>query len=370
MSTPWSLTADGVSNPRSTAEPGCLGTGINSETGTEIGGPSSVANAVVLGAWSTPTTLSGEILKSTRPFQWRVGEKNLVTHLVGLSNLESISIDDGVGARDKWRREDSFPLKDPAILRMRLLSGCLSFDMMIRRESLKLQWAQGCVTVCSSHDFLLHSRCKRNTHKNQYLRKANMQPGWILRWRLRWRLPCEGVIRRCTISNGKPVSPRASTPYRVVFCTHKNLLESLIEVTEKKTWKYFELSDTCSKEAISEVSRAPIDFGDDTLRPGTSLYSHLLPPRMPSSFQTLLEFVIANGGAPKVSSTAFVHFAPFKSSKLCRSSSHVNFIAVNVNVLILGKHLTYSDLSSSPSAPNGVYLRVGNDIRQHALNCG
>ena len=30
-----------------------------------------------------------------------VGKRNLVTRLVGLSELESISIDDGVGARDK-----------------------------------------------------------------------------------------------------------------------------------------------------------------------------------------------------------------------------------------------------------------------------
>ena len=58
-------------------------------TSTEIGGPgdsvyASVANAMV-GTWSTPTTgtiLSGEILKSTRPFQWNVGEKDSVTHLV------------------------------------------------------------------------------------------------------------------------------------------------------------------------------------------------------------------------------------------------------------------------------------------------
>jgi hypothetical protein len=74
-----------------------------------MGGPAdnvyaSVANTEV-GARSTPTTgtiLSGEILKSTRLFQRNVGEKNLVTHLVGLSEL-SISIDDGVGARNKMK---------------------------------------------------------------------------------------------------------------------------------------------------------------------------------------------------------------------------------------------------------------------------
>ena len=50
--------------------------------------------------------------------------------MVGLSELKSISIDDGVGARDKWRREDNFPLKDPAILRMRLVSEGFSLNML------------------------------------------------------------------------------------------------------------------------------------------------------------------------------------------------------------------------------------------------
>ena len=39
VSTAWSLTVGGVPNPRSLAEPSCLGTGIDSEKGTEIGGP-------------------------------------------------------------------------------------------------------------------------------------------------------------------------------------------------------------------------------------------------------------------------------------------------------------------------------------------
>ena len=156
MSTAWSLTLGGVStrNPRPPAEPSWLGTGINPETWTgaeiERPGDSSVANTVVLGAWSMPTTLSGEILKSSRPFQWRVGEKNLVTHLEGLSNLESISIDNRVDARDKVRGEDGFPSKYPATLCMRMVSGCRSLDM-IRRETWICSWAQGC--VCSSHDF-------------------------------------------------------------------------------------------------------------------------------------------------------------------------------------------------------------------------
>ena len=69
MRTAWSLTVGGLSNPR-LAEPSCLVTGIDPETGTEIGGSedsvyASVAKAVI-GAWSVPTTgtiLDGKILK-------------------------------------------------------------------------------------------------------------------------------------------------------------------------------------------------------------------------------------------------------------------------------------------------------------------
>ena len=48
----WSLTVGGVSNPWPLTEPSCLGTGINPETGTEMGGPAgsvypSVTDAVV-----------------------------------------------------------------------------------------------------------------------------------------------------------------------------------------------------------------------------------------------------------------------------------------------------------------------------------
>ena len=48
--------------------------------------------------------------------------------------MESVSIDDDVGARDKRKREDNFPLKDPAFLRLLLFSDGLSFDMMFRKE--------------------------------------------------------------------------------------------------------------------------------------------------------------------------------------------------------------------------------------------
>ena len=69
LSTEWSLTVGGVSNPRSLAEPCWLDVDIDPETGTKIGGPgdsvsASVANDVE-GAWSMPTTgtiLSCEIL--------------------------------------------------------------------------------------------------------------------------------------------------------------------------------------------------------------------------------------------------------------------------------------------------------------------
>ena len=60
------------------------------------------------------------------------------THLVsafgvaiGLSELESMSIDNGVGARDKLRREESCLFKDLAILPMGLFLDGLSLDMMI-----------------------------------------------------------------------------------------------------------------------------------------------------------------------------------------------------------------------------------------------
>ena len=160
-STAWLLTVGWVSNPRPLAEPSCLGTG----TIPEVAGDSvyaSVANAVV-GEWSTPTTgttLSGEILQSTRLFQWNVGEKNSVTHLVGLSELESISIDDEVGARDKWRREDNFPLKDPAISRMRLASDGLLLDMMIvRRESRSHGLYEFALPTINSSVQVPYSRC-------------------------------------------------------------------------------------------------------------------------------------------------------------------------------------------------------------------
>jgi hypothetical protein len=60
---------------------------------------------------------------------WR---KESVAHLanVALSELESISIDDEVGARDE--RRDGFPSKDPVFLRIRLDG--LSLDMLIVRR--------------------------------------------------------------------------------------------------------------------------------------------------------------------------------------------------------------------------------------------
>ena len=71
-----------------------------------------------------------------KKLQRNVREKNLVTHLVGFLDLESISIDDGVGDCEKQRGQDSFHLKDPAILRMRLVLDGLSLDMMrVGRES-------------------------------------------------------------------------------------------------------------------------------------------------------------------------------------------------------------------------------------------
>ena len=132
MSTALSLTVGWVSNSPPLAEPSCVGMGIiDPETGNEIGGLGDSDTGV--GAWSTRSTgtlLSGEILKV-----WNVSmkcwRKDLFTHLVGFSELESISIDSGEGARDKWRREDNFPLKDPVILCMRLVSDGFLLEMMI-----------------------------------------------------------------------------------------------------------------------------------------------------------------------------------------------------------------------------------------------
>jgi hypothetical protein len=54
--------------------------------------------------------------------------KSSVTHLVGLSELESNLIDFEVGLEEKVTS-----LKGPAILRMQLVSDCLSLEMMIVR---------------------------------------------------------------------------------------------------------------------------------------------------------------------------------------------------------------------------------------------
>lgn len=64
-----------------------------------------------------------------------VGEKNLATHLVGISELVPISIDDGVGGRDEWRREGNLPPEDSAILCMRLVSDGFLLDMIVARAS-------------------------------------------------------------------------------------------------------------------------------------------------------------------------------------------------------------------------------------------
>ena len=79
-------------------------------------------------------------------------EKDSVAHLVGLSEFKSISIDDGVAARDKWSREDKLPLKDPAILRIRLVSDGLLLDMTIVRKRTRSSGVSS-----SSHDELFRT---------------------------------------------------------------------------------------------------------------------------------------------------------------------------------------------------------------------
>ena len=54
-----------------------------------------------------------------------------------------------MGARDKRRSEDNFPLNDPAVLRMRLFSDGLSLDMMFRKEKYAL--LSGAVQTFPSH---------------------------------------------------------------------------------------------------------------------------------------------------------------------------------------------------------------------------
>ena len=137
-STTWSLTVVGTSNPWPLAR--CSG------PGTKIGGPGDMLAfmAIAVGARSIPTTGTisrGEILKSTRLFQWNVVEKNFVTHFARLSELESISINNGVGARDKYRREDSdkFFFLYSATSRMRLVSDGLLLDMIVRTQERKPQ---------------------------------------------------------------------------------------------------------------------------------------------------------------------------------------------------------------------------------------
>ena len=63
-SNPWSLDLS------------CLGTGVNPEIGGGDSVYGSVANDVV-GAWSTPTTLSREILKNARLFCNEMTEKRI-----------------------------------------------------------------------------------------------------------------------------------------------------------------------------------------------------------------------------------------------------------------------------------------------------
>ena len=136
----------GVSSSGLLITPSCLGTaGTNAKT--EFKGAtldsSSVATTAVVGACSSPgaeTILSGKLLQS-EDVKYQFRQNDLVTHLVpalvvamSLSELGSTSIDNGMGARDKRRRDDNFPGKDPAILRMDLFLDDLSVDMMIVKD--------------------------------------------------------------------------------------------------------------------------------------------------------------------------------------------------------------------------------------------
>ena len=56
---------------------------------------------------------------------------HLVPAFVVAVELESTLIDNGVGGRDDWKREDNFPLRNRAV---RLFLDGLSFDMFKLRE--------------------------------------------------------------------------------------------------------------------------------------------------------------------------------------------------------------------------------------------
>jgi hypothetical protein len=77
-----------------------------------------------------------------------------------------MSVKDVVGARDKWRREDSFPFKDPAILRMGLFLDGLSLDMVTVKRERSVQQQRG---VCSSHGYLaMQPKTKQRLIEKQY----------------------------------------------------------------------------------------------------------------------------------------------------------------------------------------------------------
>ena len=87
------------------AEPSCLGTArVNDEMGAEIADDTVDASTVadiVAGAPTTESTIGGKMLESMELLKNNQWMKCPVTHFVLLSDLESLSIDDGVGAREK-----------------------------------------------------------------------------------------------------------------------------------------------------------------------------------------------------------------------------------------------------------------------------
>ena len=123
------------------------------------------------------------------------------------------------------------------------------------------------------------------------------------------------------------------------------------KVTEKMLWKYFDLkylSFTELKEAISEISQALIDLGitkDDMftrmLRPGTSLphglqtqfCRHIHERRAPSNSFKIL-YVISKVEQTKLFLTAYIHFAPFKSSTFALTSSHPLTLSMSLAIII------------------------------------
>ena len=144
------------------------------------------------------------------------GNNDSATHLVpaalvvamSLSDLRSTSIKDGVGARDKRRREDNFPCKDLAILRMGLFLGGLSLDTMIVKEQ---DWTVGRVNLVP-----LKRKRKPSVTNGRY--------EWLIENVLGWVVCSDHLLLPCGLPSMLPIDSLHS--FAEPFSQHKlDLLE-------------------------------------------------------------------------------------------------------------------------------------------------